>query len=183
MAKRRPLAPLFVIALCAAAVWLYFTPYLAMNRLQKAAEQGDTEALNELVDFPAFRESVKQGVSTAVARQIDDESNPLARLGGWIAGRLSSPLVDTFVSPEGIAALSRGERPGDDSADRAGDDGVRAPDVKIRRGYDGFDRFVVHFHDREDGQEKVALVWKREGIAGWRLTGIRLPPDAEDAAE
>ncbi|HEU0051961.1 MAG TPA: DUF2939 domain-containing protein, partial [Longimicrobium sp.] len=65
-----------MLALCAAAGWSYLSPYRAMNDLREAAERGDRERMNELVDFPALRESVKLGVSTAVSQQLDDVSNP-----------------------------------------------------------------------------------------------------------
>lgn len=179
----KKLFPLAALAAVAAGVWLYLTPYLAIDDLREAAEAGDTQTLNEMVDFPAFRESVKTGVKTAVAREIGDDGNPLARLGGWFAGQLASPMVDVFVSPEGIAALTRGERPDQDGArgsndrDGASEDGdrVRAPKLEMRREYEGMDRFIVHFHDPESGEERFSLVMEREGIAGWELTGFRLP--------
>jgi hypothetical protein len=183
MRRRSSLFPMFVLAVCAVAVWTYFSPYRAMNDLRAAAEAGDAEAMNELVDFPALRESIKQGVSTAVSRQLDDTSNPLARLGGWFAGKLASPLVDTFVSPDGIAALTRGSRPGEGGRQAASGDEAKADgeswkdDVKVDREYEGVDRFVVHFIDRESNRERVALVWHRDGLAGWKLTGVRLPAD------
>lgn len=189
MKKRGSLTPLFLIAMCAAAVWMYFTPYMAMNRLQKAAEAGDTEQLNELVDFPALRESVKQGVRTAVAREIGEESNPLARLGGIFAGALAGPVVDTFLSADGIAALSTGQRPdqqGGDAADVNGDGRPGDEDwkdrVRMDRGYESYSRFVVSFSDKETGDDRVSLVWKRDGLTGWKLTGVRLPAEEEAAA-
>ena len=179
MARRKSsLAPFAVLVALFAAVWLYFTPHLAMRRLQTAAEAGDTQALNELVDFPAFRESVKQEVRTAVAREISDRDDPLARLGGMIAGAFASPLVDAFVTPEGIAALAEGRRPSEDEDDgRDGDGGVRVPDMEADRGYEGLDRFVIHFREKESGKERVALVMRRDGIASWKLAGVRLPAE------
>lgn len=184
MAKKRSLAPFAFLVVLFAAVWMYFTPYLAMRKLEAAAEAGDTRALNDLVDFPALRESVKSELRSTVSRRIaSDEGNPLAALGGLIAGKLASPFVDAAVTPQGIAALTEGRRPGEES-DEKGDGekrGVRAPDVKVKQGYEGLDRFVVRFHDRESGKERVALVMEREGLAGWKLTGVRL--DGGDEGE
>ena len=176
MAKKRSgFSSLLILAVLFGAVWMYFTPYLAMNRLQKAAKEGDTEALNELVDFPALRESVKTNVRSAVENSVGRSHNPLAVLGGILAGAVASPLVDTFVTPSGIAALTEGERPGQhrDGGDPNG--GVRVKNVKVERGYESLDQFVVHFKDRTDGKEKMALVMHRDGLFHWKLTGIRLP--------
>jgi DUF2939 family protein len=181
MKKRGFLTPFVILALLFGAVWLYFTPYLALQKLQRAAEAGDVETMNELVDFPALRQSVKTGVSTAVAHEIGDDDNPLARVGGMLAGTLAAPLVNTFVSPEGIAALTQGRRPDRDGDARGGDgDRVKVEGIDVERGYESVDRFVVRFVDEESGKERVSLVMRREGIAGWKLSGVRLPDAARE---
>ena len=177
MAKKRSgLGSLMILAALFAAVWVYYTPYLALNHLQKAAKAGDTAALNELVDFPSLRESVKQNVRSAVNNEVGRHAGPLGQLGGLLAGVIAGPVVDAFVTPEGIAALTTGERPGrrhDSAVDSVARE--RTKDVKIKRGYEGMDVFVVHFVDRNDGKEKMALVMHRDGLTNWRLTGLRLP--------
>jgi hypothetical protein len=175
--KRSPLASLLVLALLFAAVWLYFTPYLALHRLQAAAKSGDTEAMNELVDFPSLRESVKQDITGVVENGISHSHNPLAVFGGLLLGRVSAPLVDAVLTPQGIAALTEGHRPGLHNAngDTADQPSVRIKGVDVKRGYEGLDLFVVHFVDRNSGHEKMALLMRRDGIARWRLSGVRLP--------
>ena len=176
--KRSSFSTLLVLAVLFAGVWLYFTPYLALNQLQKAARAGDEQAMTELVDFPALRESVKGNVRSAVAHSVGRERNPLGMLGGMLAGAVAGPVVDAVVTPEGIAALTEGERPGarrhaDDGEGASG--GVRVKDVKVKRGYESFDLFVVHFVGKENGRERMALLLRREGITHWRLSGIRIP--------
>ncbi|HEU4562838.1 MAG TPA: DUF2939 domain-containing protein [Longimicrobium sp.] len=177
MAKRRSgLSSLLLLAVLFAGVWLYYTPYLAMNKLQKAAKAGDTQTLNEMVDFPALRESVKHNVRSAVSNEVGRRAGGLGALGGLLAGALATPLVDAFVTPEGIAALTEGQRPGSrhgsevDSIARE-----QARDVEVKRGYESLDLFVVRFVGKEDGEEKMALVLHRDGFTSWRLTGVRLP--------
>jgi hypothetical protein len=172
--RRSPLSSLLVLAVLFAAVWLYFTPYLAMNRLQTAARAGDTAAMNELVDFPALRESVKQNVRGAVEGAAGRRSNPLGVLGGLLVGAVAGPVVDAVVTPQGIAQLTQGQRPGhhDDSSASFRDE---AHKLKVKRGYEGVDRFVVHFVDRDSGHERMALVMRRDGIIHWRLSAVRLP--------
>ncbi|HEV7589326.1 MAG TPA: DUF2939 domain-containing protein [Longimicrobium sp.] len=179
--KRSSLSTLLVLAALFAGVWLYFTPYLAMNKLQKAARQGDEQAMAELVDFPSLRESVKGNVRSAVEHSVGRERNPLGMLGGILAGAVAGPVVDAVVTPQGIAALTEGERPGQ----RRGSDGdsrVRVKNVKVKRGYEGFDLFVVHFVSKDDGHERMALLMRREGIARWRLSGVRIPGVADERA-
>ncbi|HEX8671889.1 MAG TPA: DUF2939 domain-containing protein [Longimicrobium sp.] len=180
MRKSSYFRPFALLALCAASVWLYFTPHLAVRRLQAAAEAGDREALAQLVDFPSVRASVKEEVRQAMAERIDKEAddNPFARFGAALAGMMVDPLVDSFVTPGGIAAAVRGERPsvgkeGPDRAEKA------ARDVEVTRGYEGVDTFVLHFRGKDDGKERMALVMHREGLADWKLSAIRLPDGAE----
>ncbi|HEX6748903.1 MAG TPA: DUF2939 domain-containing protein [Longimicrobium sp.] len=177
--KRSAFSSLLILAVLFGALWMYFTPYLAMSRLQKAAKEGDTETLNELVDFPALRESVKTNVRSAVEHSVGRRGNPLGVLGGLLAGAVASPLVDAFVTPSGIAALTQGERPGS-HRDGHSDARVRVKDVKVKRGYEGVDLFVVHFVGKNDGAERMALLLRRDGLIHWRLSGIRLPA-ARDA--
>ncbi|SOD03434.1 Protein of unknown function [bacterium JGI 053] len=172
--KRSSFSTLLVLAVLFAGVWLYFTPYLAMNKLQKAARQGDEQAIAELVDFPALRESVKDNVRSAVSHSVGGSRNPLGALGGILAGAIAGPVVDAVVTPQGIAALTEGERPGQ-RRESDGDSRLRVKNVKVKRGYESFDLFVVHFVGKDDGHERMALLMRREGITHWRLSGVRVP--------
>src|SRR5687768_5642828 len=49
MKKRSSLAPFLLLAVLFAGVWMYFTPWLALRKIQAAAERGDAQALNEMV--------------------------------------------------------------------------------------------------------------------------------------
>ena len=181
--KRSSFSTLVVLAAILAGVWLYFTPYLALRQLQKAAERGDEQAMAELVDFPALRESVKGNVRSAVEHSVGRGRNPIGMLGGILAGAVAGPVVDAVVTPQGIAALTEGERPGQRHRGSDGDDRLRVKNVKVKRGYESFDLFVVHFVSKDDGKERMALLMRREGITHWRLSGIRIPGAASDRAE
>lgn len=167
--------PFAFMAACAAAIWLYFTPHLAVNRLQDAAKSGDHQALAQLVDFPAVRASVKDEVREAVSSEFggEEERNPFASFGAALAGMVVEPLVDSFVTPQGIASAVRGERPSPGSGEKRVKEEAR--DLVVARGYEGSGTFVLHFRDRDDGTERMALVMRRHGIAEWKLSAIRLP--------
>jgi len=168
---------LFSLALCVAAAWLYFTPYLAVNRLQAAAERGDAQALNEMVDFPALRASIRTEVQSATARGIQKDGGVFAAIGAAAAGFVVGPVVDAAVTPQGIGLLMKGQSPGDDVKDS--DDGEDwRDDVKISRRWEASDRFVVQYSDRKSGDERMSLVMRRDGLE-WRLSGIRFPAGKE----
>lgn len=174
MRKNRFFGPLAFMVACVAAIWLYFTPHLAVRRLQLAAESGDRAALEELVDFPAVRASLKDELREALAGRVAKESerNPFAAFGAALAGVVLDPLVDSFVTPSGIAAAVRGERP---SLGGSGERAEReAKKLEISRGYEGAGSFVLHFRDRESGAERMSLVMRRDGLAAWKLSAIHL---------
>ena len=174
MRRRSPFVPLFALALCVFAAWMYFAPYMAYRKLVRAADRGDVEALNEVVDFPALRTSLKDNVRTAVSREISaDRGNAFAQMGGALAGMLTGRLVDAAVTPAGIAALTRGNDPRD-----GGDDDEKRENDRVEREkrYEGLDRFAVRYVDRETGGEHFALILRRDGL-DWKLSGIRFGRD------
>ena len=178
MRKPRFFGPFAFMVICAAAIWLFFTPHLAVKRLQEAARAGDHQALAQLVDFPAVRTSVKAEVREAVAGELGKERNALASFGAALAGMVVEPLVDSFVTPEGIASAVRGERPSLGSGEKRVK--KEAKDLVAERGYEASDTFVIRFRDRDDGRERMALVMRRHGIADWKLAAIRLPGGAAE---
>jgi hypothetical protein len=179
MRRRSPFVPLFSLALCVAAAWLYFSPYLAYRKITRAAERGDVEALNDVVDFPALRTSFKDNVRTAVSREIsEDQGNPFAVVGGALAGMLTGPVVDAAVTPAGIAALTRGDDPRDRERRDGDEREERRSDVERDRRYEGLNRFAVRYLDPKSGGEQFALILRRDGL-GWKLSGVRFGKDAE----
>jgi hypothetical protein len=165
---------LFTLALFAFVGWLYFTPYMALNKLQAAAEAGDRQALNELVDFPELRTSLKSEVQGAVARGIQKDGGIFAAVGSAVTGMLVEPAVNAAVTPEGIGLLMKGRRPTDRDDDRKDEDENWRENVKIGRHYEAADRFIVQYSDRKSGDERISLVMRREGLR-WRLSGVRFP--------
>ncbi|HEX6371991.1 MAG TPA: DUF2939 domain-containing protein [Longimicrobium sp.] len=170
--------PLFLLVVFGAAAWFYFTPFMAVNRLQAAAERGDAEALNEMVDFPALRVSIKSNMQDAVSRGIQKDGGVFAAMGAAVTGVIVEPVVNAAVTPQGISLLMKGQRPADNDDDEPGDDENWRDDVKIQRGWEGADKFVVRYSDRASGDERIALVMRREGLR-WRLSGVRFPTAAE----
>jgi hypothetical protein len=170
--------PLLLVGVVAAGGWFYMTPYFAMKRLQNAARSGDTEALRDMVDFPAVRQSIKDEAREAVAGEIGgrSRSGALGSLGGLLAGAVVDRVVDVAVQPEGIAAMTSGIRPGDR---RHGDGSREHVDAKvdIHRGYESMDRYVVSFRDEDSGKQRLALVMHRDGLVDWKLSAVRLGED------
>ncbi|WP_433692948.1 DUF2939 domain-containing protein [Paraburkholderia phenoliruptrix] len=117
----RPLVvTLIVIALIAGLGFAYASPYIALNNLKRAADARDAQTVNQYVDFPALRESLKQQVTGLLTRRLDAHSNgnPLAAIGAMIGVALIGPLVDAYATPDGVAALLNGMPPRGEPGER-----------------------------------------------------------------
>ncbi|MFL9890236.1 DUF2939 domain-containing protein [Paraburkholderia sp. RL17-381-BIF-C] len=119
-ATRPLIVTLIVIVVIAALGFTYASPYLALNNLKRAADARDTQTVNQYVDFPALRESLKQQVAGLLTRRLDAHSNgnPLAAIGAMIGVALIGPLVDAYATPDGVAALLNGMPPRGDPGER-----------------------------------------------------------------
>ncbi|HEX3638526.1 MAG TPA: DUF2939 domain-containing protein [Paraburkholderia sp.] len=119
-ATRPLIVTLIVIAVIAALGFGYASPYMALNNLKRAADARDAQTVNEYVDFPALRESLKQQVTGLLSRRLDahGSGNPLAAIGAMIGVALIGPLVDAYATPDGVAALLNGIPPRGDPGER-----------------------------------------------------------------
>jgi hypothetical protein len=117
----RPLiVVLLVIVAMAVLGYSYASPYLALNRLKRAADARDAQTVSEYVDYPALRESLKEQVSGLLTKKLEARAsgNPLAALGAMIGAALIGPLVDAYATPDGVAALLNGMPPRGDPTQR-----------------------------------------------------------------
>ena len=112
-ATRPLIVTLIVIAVIAALGFGYASPYMALNNLKRAADARDAQTVNEYVDFPALRESLKEQVTGLLTRRIEEHGNgnPFAAIGAMIGAALIGPLVDAYATPDGVAALLNGMPP------------------------------------------------------------------------
>lgn len=170
------------LAVAAAVVFVgayALSPVFAAKALIKAGQGGDEAALRRLVDFPAFRASLKDELNQALADEMRDRGGEagdvLAGLGMLLAPALVSGAVDTLVTPEAIGQMVRsGEAP--DPTDRtpekakvAEDDGA---DLHQAWGYRNLDTFAVTLTRKDRPDRRLALVMTRRGLFDWKLTGV-----------
>jgi hypothetical protein len=98
---------------CLGIAWFYAAPYITFYQLKDAAKRKDTEALSELVNFPTVKESIKETWRAGLAQHAtkDKEGGFGAALGLLFGGFMIDSMVDLVISPSGLQALSRGQRP------------------------------------------------------------------------
>lgn len=146
-----------LLAALAIGLWYAASPWYAMWQVVSAAEEGDAERLEELVDFEALRAGMRADLA---ASRDDGDSDILDRIGDGIVKTVGGAAIDTFANPNGLAVLLDASTlvPGEDYS------------WDVER--DGLDRFRA-VSTTGDGDPGPSLVFKREGL-GWQMIGVAL---------
>jgi hypothetical protein len=171
------------VAVAAAAVYVA-APVLAARELVAAARAGDAAALERRVDFPAFRESLKDELNARLMREMRESDDQAGRALAMLFGpALVSGVVDAFVTPQAIAVMVReGEPPAPDLQGRTAprpepsrdgeDDGAR---VRQSYGFRDLNTFTITLTRADRADAPVVLLMHRQGVLDWKLAGIDLP--------
>jgi hypothetical protein len=167
--KKLPVVAMVVVLLGVAAL-VYASPYIALSRMRAAAEKRDAAELSEYVDYPAVRESLKAEVTAQISGDLNTPGGALRALGAAFASALVGPAVDRLVTPENLSLMLQGAPP----AESAPESGSALGGVETETGYEDLSTFVATVSPR-GSSTSVDLVLGRDGILGWRLTGVRLP--------
>ncbi|KIG10501.1 DUF2939 domain-containing protein [Caballeronia concitans] len=182
---------LAVVLIGAALGFLYASPYIALDRVKRAADARDAQTVNEYVDFPALRSSLKEQVAALLTRRVDMQKsgNPLAIIGAMIGAALVGPLVDSYATPDGVAAILNGipprglpgERPPSVPAGAAASGAAtQAPQPpqppqppQTTAGYRGINTFVVTYQHGA-GDARYSAIFHRSGLVSWKLVAVDL---------
>lgn len=185
--------------------WWYASPLMALDGLREAAEAGNEAELEERVDFPALRSSLKDQLRTALTEVMRNEGgdNPLGAAGAALGLGLVDGIVDGLVTPEWVArAVAEGQkRQGQVAAARetlpvrepAGPDTPGTPEPRAiePKGEpdrmsqsepryeierEGLSSFRVRI-ESPAGEAGTTLLFARDGL-GWDLVGIEMPASA-----
>ncbi|WP_322033024.1 DUF2939 domain-containing protein [Paraburkholderia sp. J76] len=201
---KKPVAIAVALAMVVAALgYAYASPYIAVKHMKAAADARDAATLNEYVDYPALRLSLKQQVGDELHRRVEAQhsSNPLLLLGAVIGAALIGPLVDAYATPDGVAALLNGMPPTAKPGDRpqppapaeSGAQSAQAPQPApaappapvasgnpapearpvTAAGYRGLNEFALTW-DRSDTGEHYAAILQRHGLFSWKLSAVEL---------
>ncbi|MGV2291442.1 DUF2939 domain-containing protein [Trinickia sp. YCB016] len=205
--QRNPVAlaikAVIAIAVVAVLGYAYASPYVALDRLKRAADARDAQTLNQYVDYPALRQSLKDQVTQVLTRRIDEQKlhNPFAAIGAMIGMALVGPLVDAYATPDGVAAILDGmpprgtpgehpPEPGEASEDTASKEAPSQPaqpapapsqsqsasapvPAKTTAGYRGVNEFAVTYQ-RNAGNAPYSAILHREGLFSWKLVAVEL---------
>ena len=170
-----------VLGLCivAALAGYIASPYFAFHQLQRAANAGDRDGLEATVDFPAVRDDFKAQLNTAFMAKMQSDpgmkDNPFAAVGMLLVPAVIGRVIDSYITPQGIALMvakartpQQGARPSD------GDSGH----IRSHSGYVSLDRFQAVVSNDAHPDQSLTFVMERRGLVTWKLIRIALPPAA-----
>jgi hypothetical protein len=179
----RVLGGLIVLVLVALAAAYVASPVYAFHQLKDAAETGDRERLEALVDFPAVKEDLKRQVdsgATKLARRAEGVGYPIAAVVGALGAALGDRAIDKLVTADAISAMVQyGETPREHrkqaaKADASSGQGGEGP-TSVRFAYLSPDRFRARVAPASEPAHGIDLILGRQGLFSWRLEGIELP--------
>lgn len=160
-----------VLVVLVALAYLVLAPYLTLLDLEAAVRARDAAAVARHVDFPTLRTNLKARVQRFVAETAGRRQDSLmAGLATGFAANLADGVVDSFVTPEGLAKLMSGQGP-----DPGGSWSAHTGRFFENAGYhfESPSRFVVSVPAVAGGD--IEFVLTRAGLATWRLSDIELP--------
>lgn len=177
-----------LLALCSAAVVVMFgagigfiswnSPQMAVETILKAARAGDIQTLDRLIDFPAVRDGMTEGVSETLERRLVQSSindNEFVAYSGDFGGAsraMADRLLSQAISAQSLADYAR-DRPvwlnaNNDPEPFALDLG----NLSWRGRYVGLNRVVATVY--ADGWlfEQYRVELSRTGLFGWRVIAV-----------
>ena len=179
-------AGLAVLLLIAA---YFVSPVLALRTLTSAAKAGDRDRLEQAVDFPAVRESLKSQLKAAMLQAFTkDESlrdNPFAAFGQMLMVGLVDKAVDAYATPDAIAtmvATAHAPKPITTSDASASPSPAEPSEptskskLETHYGYCDLNHFHVSYRDAKSAEtSELGLMLERRGVFAWKLVRIELP--------
>lgn len=166
-----------------AAAW-GLAPIFAGQALIRAAKAGDAAKLEQLVDFPALRASLKEELNqeliTRMGRDPRVAESGLGGLGMMLAPMILSGAIDTVVTPQVLAEMvTTAEAPDPSRRDKPEPADERSDkDIHQAWGYRDLNHFAVTLTDRDQPDQHLALILERRGLFTWKLAAVDLQSEA-----
>lgn len=150
-------------------------PFVTFSAIKTSIREQDSVKLSENIDFSKLRKNLKEQLIVAMMKDSVKKlkNNPYQALAAVIARKTADGIVDSFVTPSGIASIMEENEP----AINGGTESMTPPNKdnafnNTRFSYDSMNSFSIWFTN-EKGKE-IRLVLNREGVA-WKLVNIIIP--------
>lgn len=152
------------------------SPFIAIENIKSAVNERDSEQLSDNIDFPVLRQNLKEQLNAYMMKEAgsDLQDNPFGVLAIGFASKLTDGIVDSFVTPSGLASLMEGKEPAKSvyksSNPKESDENELFRNARYT--FDSFSKFSVWVPNNKG--EEIRFVLGRSGIK-WKLVNIILP--------
>jgi hypothetical protein len=171
---------LLIAAVVFAAISFFAAPAVGFFAIRSAADAGDVAGLTRLIDFTAVRQALRPQLDGEPALRapapsfLDDPIGAVRRRLEQAGPRpAAAPDVDSYLSPQALAALTRGEgRRANQPARGTRSAAPRPVFWSVNRA-----RMAVN----GDGGARTVFTFERRGPFEWKLVHIGLPDRAAAA--
>ena len=179
----KKLLPWLVGLLVIFAIYLYASPYLVLNNIKNASEQGDADKLSVYIDFPSVKQSIKDQAKAVMVKELasSKEQDGFEALGTMLGAAMIDPLIDGLVTPDGVALMLQGQKLDFDLNNDTPEDKPKAKneDIDYKARYLSFNRFKVQVIDADDPNESIDVIMHRDWLS-WKVTRINFSLDSKD---
>lgn len=169
-----------IVIIIAILAYLYASPYLALRNIKSAAQQGNSEQLNQYIDYPSVRQSLKDQLNAHMLKELRQENNnEFAALGAMLAKSMTDTLLDTVITPTGVGLMLQGKNlnpshmPSSNSTEQTT---PQEEKVEYNAYYTSMNRFVVDVNNKQRHDQRVQVVMERDGLS-WKLKELIIPLD------
>jgi Protein of unknown function (DUF2939) len=165
-------------------------PYFNAYSLAEALKSGDRDTLESRVDWPIVRQKLKEELAAKMAatafgsgEKTDRDASSGEALGKGIAGLLGpamiNNMVDSYVTPAGLAALVKNKKSDEDTSNAASKINPsllqNVTNSVTWAFFESPTTFVVHLQP-PDKPEVIKLKFGFYGT-NWKLNGFTLPEE------
>ena len=177
---RKIIVGVAVAAVAAFALAWMLSPILAAQALIRAGKTGDVRRIEQLVDFPSLRASLKHELNDELIERMRRDprvvESGLGGLGMMLAPMLLAGAVDTLVTPEVVANMVTTAEAPDPSKPRSPDPAGKRDgnDIHQSWGYRSLNQFAVTLTARDRPEDHLALILERRGLFAWKLAAVDL---------
>ena len=147
-------------------------PYLTISAIKAGIVEQNSEKLSENIDFPTLRQNLKDQLNAVMMKKVttDLKDNPFAGFAAVFATKMVDVMVESYVTPSGLAASMEGKKPSKNESD------VSTPPPNkeslfnnARFSYDSTSKFSIWVPN--DKGEEARFVLQRDGLS-WKLVNI-----------
>ncbi|MBY0499319.1 MAG: DUF2939 domain-containing protein [Nitrosomonas sp.] len=146
-------------------------PHIAVHNIKTGFINKDSVKLSENIDFQSLRQNLKDQINASMLSMAAEQSqdNPFGSLATGIATMMTDKIIDSFISPGGMAAFMTGKKLDDENSQATDYDNIFK---NSRYTYDSLDHFSLWIKNDEGLETRIVL--KRDAL-DWKLVNIVTP--------